>query len=182
MQEQHSLAGNLVMAEPHIHQQQYPESNVKMLQFPIHIKGEIHRKIISIHETVIDWAIQTSPSNHNITHTQRAHRYTAQSHSNSSWNKRIPGSIESFPIMQEKSGCALITIMYYFSHRVPGRLSRNAHVLAHHLCRSVWEAQFLESSGWAHRQGSLHADSLASTGLIIWSGLFPAAKWSHIWR
>lgn len=34
------LAGNLVMGEPHIYQQEYPNSNVKMLQFPIHIKGE----------------------------------------------------------------------------------------------------------------------------------------------
>lgn len=52
------------------------------------------------------------------------------------------------------SGCALITIMYHFSHRVPGRLSRNAQFLAHHLCTSVGEAQFLERSGWAHRQVS----------------------------
>lgn len=29
--------------------------------------------------------------------------------------------------------------MYYFSHRVPGRLSRNAQFLAHHLCTSVGE-------------------------------------------
>lgn len=52
------------------------------------------------------------------------------------------------------SGCALITIMYHFSHRVPGRLSRNAQFLAHHLCTSVGEAEFLERSGWAHRQVS----------------------------
>lgn len=50
--------------------------------------------------------------------------------------------------------------MYYFSHRVPGRLSRNAQGLAHHLRRIVWEAQFLESSGWAHSLSSCRLTGL----------------------
>lgn len=65
--------------------------------------------------------------------------------------------------------------MYYFSHRVPGRLSRNAQFLADHLCTGVGEAQFLEGSGGQAQCVSVHADSLASTALIMWSGLLPAA-------